>query len=228
MQAIVARVGLRIQGEVLPGLENGMTQGRCVRRLRVRATEDLAPEVCPAEAVGVPLDLIEVDARAWDGELRAHPCIEAVDDVDAIDLATVEAASKLQQGSPLFQLVVLVAQFIQTAAQLGCTVHQVVNKPFLQRIVPRETKGLFKFLRRLLLHSKLRRLLLHSPGSDRTIVCVDQHILVDLLCVDDTLGYNANALCAEALCHKLLHLIRHCVWLNEDKGRTHLLSVGDL
>mmetsp|Transcript_22826 Transcript_22826/g.58225 ORF Transcript_22826/g.58225 Transcript_22826/m.58225 type:complete len:221 (+) Transcript_22826:82-744(+) len=136
VQAVVARVRLRVEAEVLPVLEDGVAQGLRVGRLGVRAAEDLAAEVGPGHAVGVPLDLVEVDGFARHGKLRAHPGVEAVDDVDAVNLAAVEATAKLQEGLPLLERIVLVTKAVHAAAQLCGAVHQVVNKPLLQRLVP--------------------------------------------------------------------------------------------
>ena len=52
-------------------------------------------------------------------------------------------------------------------AQLGRAVDVVADQPLPQRVLPRETEGLLKFVLCLLLHSQIPRLLLHGPGGNR-------------------------------------------------------------
>ena len=63
-----------------------------------------------------------------------------------LDLSAVETATKLEHGHALLQLVVVGSQLGQGEAQLGRTVDEVVDQPLPQRVLPRETEGLLKFV----------------------------------------------------------------------------------
>ena len=146
--------------------------------LLIGASQDLSAEVLPFELIRVPLDLAKVNGRARLGEMLAHALVEAIDDEDVLDLSAEETAAEPEHGLAFLQLVVLGSQLGHGEAQLGRAVDEVVDQPAPAR--PRETEGLLKFFLCLLLHNQIPRLLLHGIGGNRSVVSVDQRVLVDL------------------------------------------------
>mmetsp|Transcript_35348 Transcript_35348/g.53140 ORF Transcript_35348/g.53140 Transcript_35348/m.53140 type:complete len:411 (-) Transcript_35348:39-1271(-) len=228
VETVVACVRLRLELEGLPGLEDGVAEGAAVGGLGIRAAQDLAAEVAPGEAGRVPLDLVEVDALARDGELGPHLRVEAVDDEDVVDLSAVEASSELDQVLALLQRVVLGAEIIHGASQLGGAVHEVVDHALGQSLVPRQAEGLLELVLGLLLDGQLVGLLLHGPGGDGAIMGVDEHVLVDGLGGDLALGLDADSLLREALGHQLLHAVSDSMRLDENERRVHTLGLEHL
>mmetsp|Transcript_143419 Transcript_143419/g.445853 ORF Transcript_143419/g.445853 Transcript_143419/m.445853 type:complete len:230 (-) Transcript_143419:609-1298(-) len=102
--AVAPGVRHALKAQLLPRLEDGVAKRARLGRLRVSAAKDLPAEIGPRELLRVPLNLVEVDARSWCGKLRPHAHVEAVDDVNVIHLATVEAAAKLEHVNVLRQL----------------------------------------------------------------------------------------------------------------------------
>mmetsp|Transcript_69948 Transcript_69948/g.152612 ORF Transcript_69948/g.152612 Transcript_69948/m.152612 type:complete len:334 (-) Transcript_69948:434-1435(-) len=228
MEAIVAGVGLAGQVKVLPLLEDRMSQRRFVSSLRVGASQHLTAEVAPSQVAGVPLHLVIVDALAGHRELRSHPSIEAVDDEDLSDFATIETTAELDEVLALLQGVVLVAKLVHGASQLLGAVHQIVDDAGRQSLLPRLSEGLLEGFLGLGLDSQFIRLLLHGTRSDGAVVSVDEHVLVNLFGSDSPLGPNADSLQREALLHQSLDLVGHGMWLDEDEGRMQVLSGEDL
>ena len=69
-----------------------------------------------------------------------------------------------------------------------------------------------------MLHSQIPRLLLHGLGGNRSVVSVDQCVLVDLIGRDVALGDDGDALGTKTLADKIPHLLGHGMWLDEHEG----------
>mmetsp|Transcript_116185 Transcript_116185/g.339834 ORF Transcript_116185/g.339834 Transcript_116185/m.339834 type:complete len:237 (-) Transcript_116185:555-1265(-) len=134
--AVVAGVGRTRQAKLLPVLVDRVAQRPWSGSLRISAAKHLPSEVCPAQLLRVPLNLVVVDAGAWGRERRAHAHVEAVDDVDVIHLAAVEATTKLEQVHVLLACPPLRLELCGGDPELGSSVHGVVDQTLTHSITP--------------------------------------------------------------------------------------------
>ena len=195
MHPVVPSLGFGSEAQPLPTLEHGVAKGRGASGLWVGASQDFSAEVLPFELIRVPLDLVLVNGRARLGELLAHARVEPIDDEDVLDLSAEETAAKPEHSLALLQLVVLGWR----EAQRGRAVDEVVD----QHPAPARPST---------------RLLLHGIGGQRSVVSVDQRVLVDLLGRDGAHGDDGDGLSTKTLADKILHLLGRSIWLDEHEG----------
>mmetsp|Transcript_49712 Transcript_49712/g.103421 ORF Transcript_49712/g.103421 Transcript_49712/m.103421 type:complete len:615 (-) Transcript_49712:45-1889(-) len=222
MDAVVSRVRLRLEPEVAPVLVDEATQGAGRGRSRVRRPEELASEVLPLHLVRRPLHLVVVDACSGRGELGAHVHVEAVDDVDAVNLAAVEAAAELDDGLAFLERIVLLAQLIGADSQLLGSVHGVEDQAIFHHLAPCHAELLLELRLSLVLNGEFRRLLHDSLGGDGAVVDVDELLLVNDFGLDRALALDGQAAFRELVLHESLHLVGHSMGLDEHEGCVRL------
>mmetsp|Transcript_123811 Transcript_123811/g.214654 ORF Transcript_123811/g.214654 Transcript_123811/m.214654 type:complete len:286 (+) Transcript_123811:490-1347(+) len=189
-----------------------------VRCLWIGASQHLLTKVSPGEFGRVPFHLIVIDGSARSGKLAAHVHIKAIDDKHVVDLSTVEAATKFQQGHILLKFVPLGAKFGCADSHLGGGIHGIVDLPTFQSISPRQAEGLLECILCLRLHCQCVGFQFHSLRCDGAIVLVNELLFIDDLRRYLTLRNYCHAFALELQIHEVLHLFIHCVRLDEHKG----------
>mmetsp|Transcript_66309 Transcript_66309/g.176628 ORF Transcript_66309/g.176628 Transcript_66309/m.176628 type:complete len:456 (-) Transcript_66309:128-1495(-) len=228
MDTVVARVRLSLEAQALPIGVDQVAHGTEVGGGGVGGAQDLVSELRPRELPWGPLHRVVVDAGARGRELRAHVHVEAVNDEDAVDLAAVEAPTKLQERGALLERAPLCAEVAGADAELLRPVHRVEHEALLQSILPLHAEGLLELALRLRRYVQGVRPLLDGLCGNGAVVCVDELLRVNLLCGDVALRQNGDVCCLEFQLHEILDLVAHSVRLDEDEGRVGLSGLVDL
>mmetsp|Transcript_37357 Transcript_37357/g.82182 ORF Transcript_37357/g.82182 Transcript_37357/m.82182 type:complete len:416 (+) Transcript_37357:716-1963(+) len=220
MDAVVGRVGWRLQAELLPLRVQHAAQRPLGRLRRVGWAEDGAAEVGPLELVRVKLHNVVVDRRRRRGELAAHAHEERVERVDGrlalhLEQRHVEAAAELDNPATVSGLFPAREELLGVDAEVRTGVDGVVGAVLLKHGAP----VLAKLLLELVVgHVELRWLEQRRLARDRVVVLVDVLLGVDGGAVDVALAEHGDACLAEALGDQLLHLCGVGVRLGEDKS----------
>mmetsp|Transcript_44752 Transcript_44752/g.124443 ORF Transcript_44752/g.124443 Transcript_44752/m.124443 type:complete len:367 (-) Transcript_44752:966-2066(-) len=220
MHTVVTDVRLAVKAQGAPVPEDGPTNGIDRRCGRVGRPKHFAPEVRPGQLHGVPVDNKVVDLGPGPHELVAHRHEEAVEHIEGAfgrhsNLRAVEATGKLHQASGLLGLVPSRLELRGGEAELVAGVPRVQDAPVPQRVGPLDAKLILELLGR---HGLLIGRQERSFGGDCVVLPVDQHPLVYLLCLDDTLLHDAHVQVLEDLPHKVFDCPGHCMRLDEYKG----------
>mmetsp|Transcript_7761 Transcript_7761/g.23709 ORF Transcript_7761/g.23709 Transcript_7761/m.23709 type:complete len:495 (+) Transcript_7761:121-1605(+) len=228
VDAVVAGVGLGGEAEGLPVVGDELPERAGGGVLGVGRAEHVAAEVLPGERGGGPLDEEVVDGGLGLGELAAHGHVEAVNDVETVDVAAVEAAAELDEVDASLERGPLLVEAVAVDPELGAGVARVVDHALRDRLGPRQAERLLELGDGLGRRRELRRLEHDRLLRDRAVVRVDQHLLVDRRPRDLALRHDRDPGLAQLRLDQRLDRLRHGVRLHEHERRALLARPRDL
>mmetsp|Transcript_24916 Transcript_24916/g.58043 ORF Transcript_24916/g.58043 Transcript_24916/m.58043 type:complete len:281 (-) Transcript_24916:417-1259(-) len=194
MDTIVTRIGLALESQFLVLVQNISPDRTGGSTTGVGRSQYLGPKVLPTQRVGGPRYGVPQNFFTGCRVGRTHFHVEAVHDVDVVDLATVKATTELDEilatgeGAPLF---------VETGSihtEFGSTILGIVDLSSRNDVVPFFAKHGFKASLALFGNDQLLGLQLYGLAGNGTVMRINVHILVNRLGQHFTLGGDANAM----------------------------------
>mmetsp|Transcript_125108 Transcript_125108/g.216781 ORF Transcript_125108/g.216781 Transcript_125108/m.216781 type:complete len:262 (+) Transcript_125108:569-1354(+) len=214
MDTIVTSIRLACKPKLLPSVVQG-TSERVGRRLRrISGTEHLSTKILPRQIQWIPLDDEVVDGRARCHKLVAHGHEKTIEDIEVLNLGTVEASSKFHKRSCLLGLIPHLTQSVCIHCELCaciCSVHYI---PSGQCICPANAELVLELAGR---HVQLVWREQRSFGGNRVVVVINELHLIDDVAVQLCLALDGEALLFQLLLKKFFDFWSQRMWFNEDQ-----------
>ena len=224
---IVTSVGLALKSELLVVVQDRAANRSDRGRARISGTEDDAAEISPGQCVGGPADSVPLDLFTGGTIRRAHGHVKSVHDVNAINLATVEASAELDEVLTTAKLGPFGIQTGTIDTKLGGSILGIVDLTGGDGVLPLLAKHLLELGLALVGNVQLRGAKLDGLAGNGTVMGVDVHVLVDYLRRHLSLGGYADAILGKRLLNDSLdgaRLSLASVGLQSICGRTHFFA----